>query len=109
VLGHHKRGKSMSKQPIDIDSDLGGAHESGQSTVSHLWEECHISGKNVTLSHTKIFVELVTFFVTSFPKNFTFWHRRYKTFLNGKKCDDSAWTEKCITLPVSDFSHISEA
>ena len=39
-----------------------------------------------------------------FPKNVTFWHRRYKTFLNGKKCDDSAWTEKCISLPVSDIS-----
>ena len=49
----------------------------------------------------------MTFFVTSFPKNVTFWHRQYKTFLNGKKCDFSAWTEKCISLAVSDFSHIS--
>jgi len=32
-----------------------------------------------------------------------------KKILNGKKCDDSAWTENCISLPVSDFSHISEA
>jgi len=69
---------------------------------------CHISGKNVTLSHMKIFFWLVMFFVTSFPKNVTFWPRRYKTFLNGKKCDDSARTETCFSLPVSDLSLISE-
>ena len=62
---------------------------------------CHISGKNVTLSHTIFFFNLWRFL--SHPS------RSYKTFLNGKKCDDSAWTEKCISLPVSDFSHISEA
>jgi len=73
------------------------------SHLSHLWEECD------ALAHENIFFWLVTFFVTSFPENVTFWHRRYKTFLNGKKCDDSAWTEKCISLPVSDFTHISEA
>ena len=33
----------------------------------------------------KHFFGLVTFFVTSFPKNVTFWHRRYKKILNGKK------------------------
>jgi len=32
-----------------------------------------------------------------------------KTFWNGKKCDDSACTEKYISLPVSDFSHIPGA
>jgi len=51
----------------------------------------------------------VTFCVTSFPKNDTFWPRRYKTFLNGKKCDDSAGTQTCFSLPVSDLSLISEA
>ena len=58
----------------------------------------------MTLSHMKIFFELVTFFVTSFAENVTFWHCWYKTFLNGKKCDDSAGTEKYFCLPVSDLS-----
>jgi len=57
----------------------------------------------------KYLFELVTFFVTSFPKNVTFWPRRYETFLNRKKCDDSAGTETCFSLPVSDLSLISEA
>jgi len=61
---------------------------------------CHISGKNVTLSHTKIFVLTCHFLVTSFPKNVTFWPRRYKTFLIGKKCDDLAGTETCFSLPA---------
>jgi len=51
----------------------------------------------------KYLFELLTFFVTSFPKNVTFWPR-YKTFLNGKKCDDSAGTETCFSVPVSDLS-----
>ena len=40
---------------------------------------CHISGKNVTLGRMwrsrtrKCFIQLVTVFVTSFPKNVTFW------------------------------------
>ena len=34
--------------------------------------------------------------VTSFPENVTFWPRRYKTFLNGKKCDDSEYC-RCRT------------
>ena len=53
--------------------------------------------------------KLVTFFVTSFPKNVTFWPRRYKKKFNRKKCDDSAETETCFILPVSDLSLISEA
>ena len=57
----------------------------------------------------KYFFQLVTFFVTSFPENVTFWPRRYKTFLNGKECDDSAGTETCFLLPVSDLSLSSEA
>jgi len=51
------------------------------SHLSHFWE----------VTHEFVF-ELVTFFVTSFPKNVTFWPRQYKTFLNGKKCDDWAGT-----------------
>ena len=51
----------------------------------------------------------VTFLVTSFPRNVTFWPCRYKTFLNGKKCDESAVTETCFSFPVSDLSLISEA
>ena len=74
----------------------------GDKMTRHI---CHISG---TLSHTKIF------FVSSdvfcyIPKNVTFWPRRYKKNLNGKKCDDSAGTETCFSLPVSDLSLISEA
>jgi len=57
----------------------------------------------------KYFFDLVTFFVTSFPKNVTFWPRRNKTFLNGKEYDDSAGTEKCFSLHVSDLSLNSEA
>ena len=57
----------------------------------------------------KYIFELVTFLVTSFPKNVTFWPRRYKTFLNGKKCDDSAGTETHISPRISDVSLISEA
>jgi len=57
----------------------------------------------------KYFFSLVTFFVTSFPKNVTFWPRQYKKKLNGKKCDDSAGTETCFFLIVSDLSLISEA
>jgi len=41
----------------------------------------------------KFLFELVTFFVTSFPKKLTFRPRRYKKNWNGKKCDDSAGTE----------------
>jgi len=42
-------------------------------------------------------------------KNVIFWPRRYKKKLNGKKCDDSAVTETCFSLPVSDMSLILEA
>jgi len=46
------------------------------------------------------------FFVKSFPKKVTFWPRRYKTFLNGKKCDDSVGRETCFSLPVSGRFHL---
>jgi len=48
-------------------------------------------------------------FVTSFPKNFTFWPHQYQKKLNGKKCDYSAGTEKNLSLPVSDLALILEA
>jgi len=70
---------------------------------------CHISGKNVTLSHTKILFLTCDVFCLSFPTNVTFWSRRYKNFLNGRKCDDSTGTETCFSLPVSGLSLISEA
>jgi len=70
---------------------------------------CHISGKNVMLSRTKIFVELVTFFVTSFPKNVTFWPRQYKFFLNGRNVTIRLGLKNVFFLPVSDLSLISEA
>ena len=57
----------------------------------------------------KYFFWLVTFFVTSFPKNVTFWPRRYITLLNWKKCYYSAGTETWFCLLVSDLSLISEA
>ena len=65
-----------------------GDNKCDASHLSHFWEECD------ALAH-EIF--------------FTFWPCRYKTFLNGKKCDDSAGTEVCFSLPVSDLSLISEA
>jgi len=40
---------------------------------------CPISGRT-----RKYFFQLVTVFVTSFPKNGTFWPRRYKTFWTGR-------------------------
>ena len=51
----------------------------------------------------------MTFLVTFFPKNVTFWPRRYKLFLNAKKCDDSAGTETYFSLTVSDLSLIAQA
>jgi len=57
----------------------------------------------------KYYFQLLTFFVTSFPKNVTFWPRWYKKKLNGKKCDDSAGTETRFSLPISDVLHISDA
>ena len=65
---------------------------------------CHISWKNVTPSHTKICFLTCDVFCHILPKNVTFWPRRYKTFLNGKKCDDSAET-KGLSYP--DFSPAS--
>jgi len=70
--------------------------------LSHFWEQCD------ALVHD-FFFELLMFFVTSFPKNVTFWPRRYKTFLKGKKCDDSAGTETGLSFTVSNLSLISEA
>jgi len=46
---------------------------------------------------------IVTYFVTSFPKNVTFGPSRYETFLNGKKYNDSAGTETCFLFP---FCHL---
>ena len=71
----------------------------GRNVTRHI---CHISGKNVTLSHTKILFLTCDVFCHT-----TFWPRRYKKILNGKKCDDSAGTETCFSLPVSDLSLIS--
>jgi len=70
---------------------------------------CHISGKNVTLSHTKIIFSTCDVFCHILPEIVTFWPRRYKTFWNRKKCDDSAGTETFLSLPVSDLSLIAEA
>jgi hypothetical protein len=44
---------------------------------------------------------------TSHPKNVTFWPRRYKTFWNGKKCDDSAGTVPSYLFP-SQICHLRE-
>ena len=71
--------------------------------LSQFWEECD------ALAHGNNFFQLVTFLVASFPKNVTFWSRWYKTFLNGKKCDNLAGTETCFSLPVLVFSLILEA
>jgi len=43
-------------------------------------------------SHENIFFLTSDVFCQSFQENVTFWPRRYTTFLNGKKCDDSAGT-----------------
>jgi len=57
----------------------------------------------------------MTFFVTSFPKHVTFWPRRYKTFLNGKKSflrrnvTIRLGLKHVFSLPVSDLSLVSEA
>jgi len=105
---------------------VGLTRISSQLPVSHLGEWRHIChffrwqkiwrvtfvtflGRTWHSRTRKYFFQLVTFFVTFFPKNVTFLPRRYKMFLNGKKCDDSAGTETCFSLPVSDLSHISEA
>jgi len=70
---------------------------------------CHISGKNVTLSHTKIFFLNCDVFGDIISEKRHILARRNTTFWNGKKCDDSAGTETCVSLPVSDLSLISEA
>ena len=50
----------------------------------------------------------MTFFVTSFPKKRHILAPPVQNFLNVKKCDDSAGTETCFSLPVSDLSLISK-
>ena len=69
------------------------------SHLSHFWEECD------ALTH-EFFVEFVTFFVTSFPNNSTFWPCYYNTFWTGKNV--TIRTETCFSLPVSELSLISE-
>ena len=74
---------------LDLGSDVtfitfSGDKKCDVSHLSHFWEECD------ALAHENTFFKLVTFFVTSFPKNVTFWPRRYNFFLSGNKCDYSA-------------------
>jgi len=70
---------------------------------------CHISGKNVTLSHTKISFLTCDVFCHILPEKRHNLAPPVKNFFNGKKCDDSAGTETCFSLAVSDVSLISEA
>jgi hypothetical protein len=70
---------------------------------------CHISGKNVTLSHTKIFFLTGDVFCHILPGKRHILAPPVQKNLNGKKCDDLAGTERWFSLPVSGLSLISEA
>ena len=70
---------------------------------------CHIFGKNVMLSYTKIFFVICDVFCHILPQKCHILVPPVQIFLNGKKCDDSAGTETCFSLPVLDLSIISEA
>jgi len=70
---------------------------------------CHISGKNVTLSHTKIFFLTCDVFCHILPEKRHILAPPVQNFLKRGKCDDSAGTETFLSLPVSDLSLISEA
>jgi len=54
----------------------------------------------------KHFFELVTFFVTSFPKNVTFWPRRYKFFWNGRNVTIRLGLKHIFLFP-SQICHLS--
>ena len=71
--------------------------------LSHFWEECD------DLVQKLFFFNLWRFLSHPLRKTSNFRPRRCKPFLNGKKCDDSAETEKYFFLPFSDLSVISEA
>ena len=70
--------------------------------LSHFWEECD------ALAHEFIFL---TGDVSchNLPEKRHILAPPVQIFLNGKKCDDSAGTETCFSLPVLDLSIISEA
>jgi len=72
------------------DKKCDGSH------LSHFWEECDECD---ALAHDFFLNGHV--FCHILPKKRQirerkFWPHRYKTFLNGKKCDDSAGTETCF-------------
>jgi len=68
-------------------------------SVTKMWHVIFVTclGRMWRSRTRKYFFQSVTFFVTSFPKNITFWPRLYKKNLNGKKCDYSAATETCFS------------
>jgi len=68
---------------------------------------CHISGKNVMLSHTKIYFLTCDVFCHILPeKRHIVAPPVQKKF---EECDDSAGTGTWFSLPVSNLSLISEA
>jgi len=68
------------------------------SHLSHFWEECD------ALAHENIVFNLWRFLTHPSRNMSHFGPAGTKLFLNGKKCDDSAGTETCFPLPVSDLS-----
>jgi len=70
--------------------------------LSHFWKECD------ALAHEFFFLTCHIFGHILFEKRHILAPLVQK-FLNGKKCDDSAGTETCFSLLVSDLSLITKA
>ena len=71
-------------------------------TFVNFWEECD------ALAHDNLFLT-VDVFCHSLPEKRHILATPVQIFLNGKKCENSAGTGLCCSLPVSDLSLISEA
>jgi len=70
--------------------------------LSHFWEECD------ALAHDNLFLT-VNVFCHILPEKRHILAPPVQIFLNGKKCENSAGTGLCCSLPISDLSLISEA
>jgi len=81
---------------------FSGDKKCDASHLSHFWEECD------ALAHENIFLTCDVF-NHILPEKRHILAPPVQNFLNGKKCDDSAGTQKFFSLPVSYLSRISEA